>query len=192
MAAPRAARRSGTSPAVPEDIVLRLRAGDPSALDELLQREWQRLVGYAERFTTSLDEAEDVAQRAFVRLWVARDRLDPERSIRAFLYRTARNITIDLQRRRDTRRDARAMLAQGRTASPTPYDRLRERELRGAVDHALEELSPRRREAFLLCRVHGLSHREAADAMDVSPQTIANHVTAALRAIRAAISPRLD
>lgn len=180
-------------PSRDRSICERVRSGDKSALDELLKAEWPGLVGYAEQFTGDTDEAEEVAQRAFVRIWRARKRLDPDRSVRALLYRTARNLTIDLRRKRLTRRRGRQRLGQRVRGRPaTPYQRMRERELRGAIDEVIDDLSPRRREAFVLCRIHGLSHREAAEVMELAPQTISNHVTAALKQVRTALAPRLD
>lgn len=174
-------------------LCTRLQDGDRSALDELLNREWAALVHYAEQFTRDPDDAEEVAQRAFIRLWRGRERLDPERSVRGLLYRTVRNLAIDLKRRRRTRQRGRKRLRHRASRRPaTPYDRLRERELRGAIDDVIAALSPRRREAFVLCRVHGLSHREAAEVMALAPQTVSNHVTAALLAIRKTLAPRLD
>lgn len=179
------------SRAAEEDLCVRLRDGDHDALDELLKREWSNLVSYAEHFAGSTDDAEELVQRAFVRLWRRRKRLDPAGSPRALLYRATRNLCVDFQRKRKTRRKLRHQL-QRRRSPTTPYERLRERELRGAIEEAIDSLSPRRREAFMLCRIHGLSHREAADAMDLSPQTVANHLTHALKQIRAALAPRLD
>lgn len=175
------------------ELCIRLRDGVRSAFDELLKREWSSLVDYAEQFTGSADDAEDVAQRAFVRIWRRRKHLDPDRSVRALLYRTVRNLTIDVQRKSRTRRSARQRLRQTTSrTSPTPHDRLRERELRGAIHEVIEALSPRRREAFMLCRMHGLSHTEAAEVMELAPQTVSNHVTAALKQVRTALAPRLD
>ena len=187
----RTARTGRRSHRADVDLCTRLRDGDHEALSELLEREWSHLVSYAEHLTRDPDDAEEMAQRAFVRLWRRRKHLDSDGSVRALLYRTTRNLCIDLDRKRTTRRGLRGQLRR-RNRPPTPYERLRERELRGAIEEAIDALSPRRREAFRLCRLHGLSHVEAADAMDLSPQTVSNHVTHALKQIRAALTPRLD
>lgn len=173
------------------ELCRRLQAGEEAALDALLASEWSHLVAYAEAFTADADGAEEMAQRAFVRLWQYRERLDPDGSIRALLYRTVRNLCIDWSRKKRVRREAAHVLAARQGEGATPYEALRERELREAVEAAVEGLSPRRQEAFMLCRIHGLAHREAADVMGLAAQTVANHVTAALKHIRRELDAQL-
>lgn len=189
---PTSARRLSHARKGDPDLCLRLRRGDESALDSLLKGEWRHLVAYAETFTRDPDTAEEAVQRSFVRLWRRRETLDPDRNIRALLYRAVRNLCIDADRKRRTRRRSREHLKNRRRRPPTPHDRLRERELRGAIEEAVDRLSPRRREAFMLCRIHGLGHREAARVMGLSPQTVSNHVTAALKQIRIELAPQID
>ncbi|HWV57975.1 MAG TPA: sigma-70 region 4 domain-containing protein, partial [Longimicrobiales bacterium] len=62
-------------------------------------------------------------------------------------------------------------------------------ELRVAILAAAERLSPRRREAFTLVHIHGLSNREVAEIMDVRPQTVANYLQAAIADLRVALKP---
>lgn len=174
----------------PRSLAERLRNGDEGALDVLLEQEWAGLVGYAAGLVGDQDLADDLAQRAFVRLWRGRRELRPDGSLRGLLYRTVRNLAIDHRRVRRARRRLRSGLARRPTAAPDVA--VRQKELRGAVEQAIDALSPRRREAFRLCRLHGLTQREAAEAMGLSPQTVANHVTAALRQIRDALAPHLS
>lgn len=188
---PRSARQEADAkPALP--LSMRLRKGDATALQELLEGEWAGLVTYAARLVGDSDLAEDLAQRSFVRLWRARRELEDERSLRGLLYRTTRNLAADARRTRRNRTRLRDRFLSGGHRSASPEDELGQRELRGAIEAAIEELSPRRREAFRLCRMHGLTQREAAAVMGLSPQTVANHVTAALRQIRDALAPHLS
>jgi RNA polymerase sigma-70 factor (family 1) len=184
--------RSATARRGDVELCARLAAGDEAAFAELFEREWSHLVSYAENFAADLDMAEEAVQAAFVRLWRRRRRLDPAGSVRALLFQTTRNLCIDQGRKRRTRRQVRDQLKRLRRPPATPFERLRERELRGAMEEAVGELSPRRREAFMLCRVHGLGHREAAEVMELSPQTVSNHVTAALKHIRTALTPQME
>jgi RNA polymerase sigma-70 factor (ECF subfamily) len=57
---------------------------------------------------------------------------------------------------------------------------------------AVSSLPPRRREAFSLVALRGLSHKEASEVLDISEQTVANHVSAALREVRDALRRESD
>jgi len=62
-------------------------------------------------------------------------------------------------------------------------------QLSDAVRSALADLPPRRREVFSLARFHGLSYAEIAETLDVSPQTVANQMSAALSTLRKQLAP---
>lgn len=184
-------RQLGLSPSAPRDAAAaplgaRLREGDAAALDELLADLWEPVVRFVLRFVDGLDAAEDIAQRAFIRTWEERDTLQPDGSVRAFIYRTARNLALN------ERRDARAHLRllahntrAGLGAMPlSPGDQLATAELQGAIAAAIDALPPRRREIFILARYHEMGYGEIAAVLEISPQTVANQMSAALAALR--------
>jgi RNA polymerase sigma-70 factor (ECF subfamily) len=61
-------------------------------------------------------------------------------------------------------------------------------QLRAALERAIAELAPRRREVFLLRVVHDLSYKEIADVMGTSTQTVANQLSTALRELRSRLA----
>ena len=75
----------------PGDLRARLRAGDPDALAELLDRHWTPLVRFLTPLLGDPDAADDAAQDAFARLWQARGRLEERGSLEALLFQIARN-----------------------------------------------------------------------------------------------------
>lgn len=174
-------------PGLPDDV----RTGTASTLDELLKLHWHPLVSYASHLLDSADAAEDVVQETFLRLWERRTEWSHTDSV-SFLYRITRNLALNEQRRRKVR--ARWLLTGEplRRPGPTPLESAQESELRGAVEHALHALPPRRREAFVLARFHGLSYRQIAKVMGTSPQTTANQISAALVDLRRALEPFLE
>jgi RNA polymerase sigma-70 factor (ECF subfamily) len=97
----------------------------------------------------------------------------PEGSVRGFLYKVARNLIVDRTRRADVRE--RSVLS-----TPLPRaDPLQDAiggDFEAALADALASLPPRRRDAIVLVRLQGLSLKEAAEAMDVTPRTVANHI----------------
>lgn len=172
------------------ELLERISRGDSRALGVLLERYWAPVVRYVASLVDSDDAAEDVAQDTFVRLWERRDAWSRDGSVRALLYRIARNLGLDELRRREAR--ARA---DHRATTPNPVtgpeEHLENEEVRSVIARAVQSLPERRREAFMLVRYHGLSYREAGDVLDLAPQTIANHLTLALTNLRAALAPYL-
>lgn len=174
------------------ELLRGLVAGSEEAFDELVRRYWDAAAGYARTFLPDLDRARDVVQTAFIRLWEHRRRWDPNGSVRAILLRTVRNLAHDELRKDAVRRKAAEHLA-GDPPSPrgNPHRELEARELEEAAEAAIRSLPKRRREAFVLARFHRLSHREIAEIMGLSPQTVANHISAALADLRTVLAPYL-
>lgn len=164
-----------------------LRAGDPQALEEILRELWTPLVRHLAGVTGSVDTAQDAAQEAFVRLWERRERWQAG-SLRALVYRIGRNVALDMVRRGRVRERWAREGDTGSETAPAPDNVLEHQELRWRVESALGRLAPRRREAFELVRFAGLTHQEVADVMDLSPQTVANHLSLALRDLRAELA----
>ncbi len=189
--AARTARRKPTCP--PEDVELlkRLRQGDEKALEIVIERD--RLVVYrgVRRIVGNRQAAEDVLQETFLRFWARRQKWRPERPIRTILRRIAVNLSKDRIRSRRVRCDCLA--SWPRPAPPEAPDEAAERaELREAVWAAIGQLSERRRRAVVLVHFEGCSYQEAADRMSISPQTVANHLTAARKALKVSLARYAD
>jgi len=174
------------------DWIARLGAGDPAALTALLELYWRPLVRYAASLLDGTDAAEDVVQEAFVRIWEKRAELRSSGTLRPYLYRMIRNLALNERRRGRIRRlFVERKQKQPATGPVTPVEALEETELRAAVERALEELPPRRREVFVLARFHSLSYQQIAAVMGISPQTVANQFSSALSALRGSLHPYL-
>lgn len=159
-----------------ERLMEDLAQGDQDALERLLERHWSDLVGYGFQLLGVKDEAEDVAQEVFVRVWEQRQSWTPLGSVRGYLYRVARNLILARVRRdkMKERVEPRIRLQSSRVA--TPLEDMARVELREAFEEALRPLPERRKEAFMLVRMQGLSLGEAAEAMKVTRRTVANHL----------------
>lgn len=178
----------------PSDTVLlaRLADDDAGALDALLERHWPALYRYALRKTGSADDAADVAQEVFCRLWERRAGWRARGSVKGLVFRLARNAAVSGQRRRRAHeRAARQFVALAPAPAP-PAASAERAELRAMLEHAIAALPARRREVFLLRMVDGLSYDEIAAAMDTSRQTVANQLSRALATLRASLGHFLD
>lgn len=165
-----------------------IRSGDSEALGRLLKETWAPLVLYLHSILDSVEAAEDAAQESYVRLWEHRDRWTSG-SARPVIFRIGRNVALDLRRRAEVRR--RWMRNHRRDtvpSPPTPEDGYTANELHRQFREALESLPPRRREVFELIRLRGLSHRDVAQVLDISYQTVANHLRLAMQDLRRLLS----
>lgn len=174
-------------------LMERLHDGDPGALDELIDRFWHPLVAYATRLLTDPDDAEDVVQETMLRVWRERARWTPSDRLRGFLYQITRNLALNLQDKKRVRRTwAEAAGRESPPSVPTPHQLAERSELQALLDRVVEELPPKRREVFILARYHGHTYQEISDVMDISPQTVANQMSAALDDLRTRLRPQLD
>jgi RNA polymerase sigma-70 factor, ECF subfamily len=169
---------NGAAPAPqpdPDDqsLMARVRDGDREAFRILLDRHWAPLVRYAKGFLDEQDDAEDVVQETFVRLWKQRESWTPSGALGSYIYRITRNLSLNVCRDRASRerslvRDA-VEFRYG-APPPTPEEQFAGSSLRVQVESAISSLSSRRREIFVLSRFHGLTHGEIAEAWGFRPR----------------------
>jgi len=160
-----------------------IRAGEPGAFERLVEGTWDDLVDHLAWILESREAAEDAAQEAFIRIWERRERWH-DGSARALAFRIARNLAFDARRRERVRRewaDREAVVAQ---AGVEPDALAETSEVERRFREALAALTPGRREAVELVRLKGLTHQEAAEAIGISQQTVANRMTLALADLR--------
>lgn len=171
-AAERAARRARRH-AEDAALVQAVRGGDPSAFPRLVERYQRRVYWLAHDILLDADEARDVAQETFLRVYASLDRYDERRDFVNWLYRIARNLAIDLLRRR--RRHALPVEdvegAAGARGSEDVADDLRSVETGRLVREVLATLPVEYRTALTLRDLHGMSPREIAAVTDCTYPT---------------------
>lgn len=168
----------------------RIRAGDVEAFDTFLVLHWEPLVHYATTFVGRIEDAKDIVQEGFIRVWEERAEVRASASVRSFVYRIVRNLAINERKRKELHGRLRSREADRfvpRTVDPGRA--LDAAELGTAVKAALDALPDRRREAFVLAHLENLPHREIAEIMEIAPQTVANQISAALGDLRRALEP---
>jgi len=166
----------------------RIVESDRDAYEEVFRAMYAPLVRYAASITRSKASARDLVQDVFVSLWESRRTLDPTQSLEAYLYRAVRNRAYNEYRNRRTRsdkeRDIRDEPVGHLSAPPDPDDAVDAQTLQKNLEVWIAELPERQREALTLSRFQGLSHDDIAEAMDISPRTVNNHIVRALRSLR--------
>lgn len=144
------------------------------------------LVRYARGITEDLATAEDVVQDVFTKLWRDRKEHTVEVSLKALLYTMVRNRALNANR--DNRKIASDVnpedMDERHRSEPATDEVLSAEHLRERIRDWIDDLPPRRKEAFLLSRYHSFTHKEIASIMGVAKRTVDTHILLALRELR--------
>lgn len=173
-------------------LMARVRLGGEDAFQAVVNRYWPQAHAYALSFSVDADSAEDLVQESLIELWERRDSWVGRGSVRGFLFRVIRNRVLNARRHQRIRwKISRAQSARSTAGQVTPAQILDGREAEALAEGAIQSLPERRREVFRLVRIQQLSYREVAEVMDISVQTVANQMSAALKELRSALSDYL-
>ncbi|MFK7924288.1 MAG: RNA polymerase sigma-70 factor [Bacteroidia bacterium] len=165
-------------------------SGDNNAFEQLFHQWYARLCRYAMRYLTDTDEARDLVQGVFVKLWENRAQLAPTSPLGAFLYTAVRNACLNHLNHQRVRQDYHTH-QQGLKPewSGSPQEVLEAFELEERIREAIAALPERCREAFVLSREEGLSYQEIAQRMGISPKTVEGQISKALKLLRQKLGP---
>jgi RNA polymerase sigma-70 factor (ECF subfamily) len=167
----------------PVPLGVRLAQSDPHAFTELFRREAAGMVRYASALLGSREDARDVVQDAYFRLWEHRDRLQPDSDPVRLLFTIVRNLSRDRLRHRavEQRPHPRFEIDHVVEAGPLlAQDADEPDEIQAAVQRALETLSPRQRQIVLLRWHRQLTYEEIAGELGIAPGTASAHMQRAV------------
>jgi RNA polymerase sigma-70 factor (ECF subfamily) len=182
------------SPPDPEPELLEaVRAADAEAIDRWFRAEHPRVWKLCLGFLADGAEADDVAQDAMLRLLDTLGSYDPTRPYGAWRDAVVLNSCRDRARRTAARVRAEERAAGERLPAvlPDPEHLAAGAELREALTAALGALSPREREAFVLCELEGTPTAEAARVLGVGESSVRSLLALARRRLRGLLAPRL-
>lgn len=166
-------------------LVLRLIEGDEDAFCELYAAYKNRLIYFAMRFLKSREYAEDIFQDAFAVVWQGRRFINPDASFSAYLYTIVRNRILNQLRDLSNQNKLREqILSQAVNYTNETKDEIIANDLRQFISRALQQLTPRQREIFQMSRERQMSHREIAEVLGISVNTVQESISISLRTLR--------
>lgn len=165
-------------------VVDRLRAGDERCYDALFRRYYRPLCTYATRFVVP-ERAEELVQDTLMWVWENRRSLSPEMPVKSLLFTIVRNKSINSASRRALRRRVIGELAERYEATFDDPDLYLEGELMRRLTATLDRMPAEFRETFRMHRLEGMTHRQIAEALHVSPQTVNYRIGQTVRLLRA-------
>lgn len=162
-----------------------LKLGDQLAFETIYDRFKGVLYIHAFRILQDKEEAKDVLQEIFSKLWTKREFINFTYGLSAYLYASVRNGVFDIIAHRKVAQRYLTSLSDFIQADKYETDHLvRERQLTEMIEREISELPPKMREVFELSRKAHLTHREIAEQLDISEKTVKKQVNNALKVLR--------
>ena len=172
-------------PMADDDTLFRqIREGDRKAFKILFDTWYAPLCHYASHFLNDDDQAEEVVQELFVKLWEKKKELFIETSLKHYLFRSVRNQCLNLIRQNKVRKLHALKLRDALLTEDSPEDYRITPEALLKIEEGIASLPEKRQEIFRLNRQEGLKYREIAEKLGISVKTVEVQMGAALKTLR--------
>jgi RNA polymerase sigma-70 factor (ECF subfamily) len=168
---------SGDDPERDIRLMEKVRAGDTDAFRELVEAHQQRVIGTVTRMIGDHNDAEDLAQQIFVRVWKSAPRWEPTAKFTTWLYTILRNLVFNECRRRARHKttsldaatddeDHPQQFADGNVKSPDTT--MLDAEMQDAIERAIQELPEAQRMAVIMRRYQDVSYEAIGEVLDLT------------------------
>lgn len=166
------------------EVVRRIQSGDNDAFDELMRRYKRPIVNFVYRLLGNAEDADDIAQEVFVRVYQNLDTYRPETKFSTWLFALARNAAIDRLRWRARHPTEPIESAPQVAALSATADEASAREIGEQIAAAVAKLPEDQRTALVLAEYQGLSYAEIAGVMHCSERSVESRLYRAKQTLR--------
>lgn len=171
-------------------FILQLKKGDHSSYETLFYLYFDKLHYFASNYIKNTEDAREIIQNVFYKLWEKRTSLKVDMNLNAYLFRMTQNQCLDYIKHlkvklvfKTFQEKARVDLDES-SLSDDPSQQLIEAELLQKVDEAIAQLPKACKEIFIKSRFEGLKYKEIAEELSISPKTVENQISKALSFLR--------
>ena len=162
------------------ELAARIRDGDSAAFKTLYFRYFEKLYQFTWYRIRASEQARDLTQEVFARLWRNREGLDPEKSVKAYLYRIAHNLIINHLQRQTIERNYLSTLSEDSFIMHPSGDR----NLCKSIARAIKDLPEKFRIVFMLHRFEEFTYADIAESLGISIKTVEKRMSIALKILR--------
>lgn len=168
-------------------IAERIRLGDEQAFELFFRKHYTSLCCFANKFLNDPNEAQNIAQEVFAKIWETRKDIDPDDSLKSYMFKAAQNLSLNKLTRNKVESKYIEIYKNVYLNSDnelTASDSLLADELEKNISVAIGKLPDGCRKIFELSRVDGLKYNEIASLLHISVKTVEAQISKALRSLR--------
>ncbi len=167
------------------DLVRLLNKNCEKSFKILFDRYVEPVTKYSYHLCNNADMARDIAQDVFVKIWEKRETLDPEKSLKFFLFVLARNTIISNFRKLNSFKKYKEHFQYTNSKEDQSLEnQIHSNELSSILTQAIDSLPTKRKIVFQLSRNERLTYQEISEKLNISPRTVEVHIALALKNIR--------
>jgi len=167
---------------VENNIIARLAAGNHVVMDYLFDNYYNTLCNHALRLVKDASVAEDVVQEVMMTIWRKRAQIKIESSLKAYLYRSVTNRSLN--HLRDRRNRVEEIEDKYMDVSADIEERIYYNETEQIIMNEVDKLSPRCRQIFIMNRFDKMKYKEIAAELEISVKTVEHHIAKGLHILR--------
>ncbi len=166
------------------EIVEDLKDGLASAFDNLYEAYSHKLYIFALSILKSREDAEEVVQSTYFKIWEKRLNIDSHNSFKSFLFTVAYHVTVDMLRERLKERRYREIILEKATSNYNLEEAIEFSDLLDHVSQIVKDLPPRKHLIYRMSRIEHLSYSEIAGQLNISVKTVENSLNFSMNFIK--------
>ena len=170
-----------------EQLFSKIKEGDENAFNKAFDLYYPQLCFFANNMIHDFDLSRSIVQQVFVDLWIRHKNLDILFSLKSYLFQAVRNEAFDILKHRKVESKYLQSLRK-KDEQGWFHDQIEEAELNDRINIAIQELPPKCRNIFILCRFEELKYSEIAERLNISVKTVEMQISIALKKIRTKLS----
>jgi len=168
-----------------QELISLIKLGDEQSFAEVFNRYNTLLFNFAYKKINDRDEAKDIVQDLFIKLWNNRMEFELKTSLNSYMYRSVLNSVLNIVKhdliKEEYANSLQHMIDQ--SAEGSDY-KIREKDIEKLIEMEIAALPQQMREVFTMRRMEFLSNKEVAERLELSEQTVETHMKRALKVLR--------
>jgi RNA polymerase sigma-70 factor (ECF subfamily) len=172
--------------------------GNESAFERVFKADYNRIVGFCQQFTGDKDQAKSLAQDAFLKLWLNREKIESVNGIRSFLYTSSKTDCLNyirhnkiIQKYQDKQLENKELELNREILDTFDFDQVDFAELEKMIHQSIDELPEKCRLVFIMSKINGKKNSEIAGELSISVKAVEANMTRAIKTLRVKLAEYL-